>query len=61
MNRSQLDQQRLELNAAIAALPVPSCNNCEHYGGGKCDKYGPVPEDFKPKGCAEWEHMEIPF
>lgn len=43
-------------------VPEKNCRSCKHAhpvenGRWACDKFGPIPDDFIPKGCDNWERI----
>ncbi len=37
------------------------CRTCWSFDGTVCKTYGPVPVEFIPKGCDDWEFNDCPF
>jgi hypothetical protein len=66
MTLHELKAYRLALREKLRQLDGihATCQHCEHFAVGACDKFGATPpEEFQrtPDACAEWQYDEVPF
>lgn len=63
LNLSELKVVRESLQASLAKLPTPKCDNCEHlYVNRRCALFDEVPpSEVQAVGCESWQHDGIPF
>ena len=66
MNRTEFEDRmhacRRELEALQAVHADMGCRTCWHYAAPTCGLYkSPVPAEFVPNGCDQWDYNDVPF
>jgi len=63
MNRIEFDDRISYVRKELAGLEAvqTGCMGCSRYSDGVCKQHGPVPADFIPTGCDQWDYQDTPF
>jgi len=63
MNRNEFADRIADCKKELDYLTSrpTGCNGCSRYTNNVCGLHGPVPEDFVPVGCDQWDFDDVPF